>query len=305
MTVGGKVENVPDVGVDESVQPLERSSLFRKPDGSRRRTGHHEIEGTVVVEIGEKYPRRARGPSRLQFRPRGPRFLVPPLGDERGASNRPEGFERYEIEHAVGVDISDCESQIALLTARGPCEPLELSSLEVGEHLKRAALVDRRRIGIAVAVNVAPHEGPNADRVGKRLERPPRPIAVVPEHERRRRANTNDNVQVTVHLDVGGPDSCRIHRGWPVRPRGARSLVGERAVGGLDEQAHARGTRGDEVHLEIVIPVECEQARDARRDSRKRRRCRRWLQPMHLLRIGGEQDRTLLIVERKSRHRTE
>ena len=33
--------------------------------------------------------------------------------------------------------------------------------------------------------------------------------------------------------------------------------------------------------------------------------CRRWFQPMHLSRIGGEQDRTLLAVERKSRQRTE
>ena len=39
------------------------------------------------------------------------------------------------------------------------------------------------------------------------------------------------------------------------------------------------------------------------RDSRKRRRCHRWFQPMHPSRIFGEQDRTLLAVECKSRQR--
>ncbi len=79
------------------------------------------------------------------------------------------------------------------------------------------ALVNHRGIRIAVEVDVTPDKGVNTCHARKGLDRSPRAVAVVSEDHRRCRANADDDIEVTVHLDVGCPGTSRIDGGRTAR----------------------------------------------------------------------------------------
>ena len=72
----------------------------------------------------------------------------------------PDAVERHEIQHAIGIDVSQRDRQpVRSRWPSGRAKPLELPGLEVGAHVQlRPAVAKERGIGIAVAVEIAPRE---------------------------------------------------------------------------------------------------------------------------------------------------
>ena len=177
---------------------------------------------------------------------------------------------------------------------------MKLPRLDVGKDVQRAAIVGEGRIRIAVAVEIAPGERESAADGWKRLRRPPRAVAVVPQHDGRRVANAHHDVEIAVHLDVRGPRTRRIEVDGTALLRSAIRRIAEGAVRLLNEQTHAAGPDGDQIHLEVVIPVERENAVHTQSVGQRQRRTGE-VQAAHLARISSEDCRRLLTVERKRR----
>ena len=82
--------------------------------------------------------------------------------------------------------------------------------------------VEQRGIRIAVAVQITPREGTQSGDAGKRLQTSPRSVAVISERHWRPTVDADDDVEVAVHFEIGGPGSETV---------GVQRLAGSRGIG--------------------------------------------------------------------------
>jgi hypothetical protein len=198
--------------------------------------------------------------------PRGERGLVPRERVERPrgvaqqgqAPDRAAGIEHHEVETAVRIDVAHGQ-RTQPGQARRCVDAREGAGLTVDEDVECAAGVEEGRVGIGVLIEIGPGERTGTGHAWKHRNRVPCTVAAVAQDERVVVPDAQDDVDVAVHLDVGGP--------------GARAVAGDRGVYGglrraihqiaghiLDEQADTAGAGEQQIGAEVVVPVEGHQA---------------------------------------------
>jgi len=116
------------------------------------------------------------------------------------------------------------------------------------------------------AIQIDGRERPQTDDAGERAEHPPGAVPVVAEDGGSPVAHAGDEVEVAVHFEVHGPHSetVGVHRR---ASRRSGSRVGERPVACLSEQPDPAPAGNRQIHSEVAIPID-------RNDARRRRRGR-------------------------------
>ena len=137
----------------------------------------------------------------------------------------------------------------------------------IEEHVQAPRSIEESRIGVTVGIQIGPYEVAQpghapAPKGGIWLECP---VAPIPQHHGCALDSGEHQVQVALHVQVGGPGTGvgATSHGWRDRLVGR---VGEGAVPVLTEQAKSARTRQHEVHPEVVVVVEGS-------DGRWRERC--------------------------------
>ena len=128
----------------------------------------------------------------------------------------------------------------------------------------------------------------------------PRAVAVVPQHQRRPAVHANHQIQITIHLQVGSPESKTIGSQRTTLV-GARCGIRKRAVDSLSEEPDAPSAGRRKIHPEVVVPIERHEP-DATgcvgsRTRWKRQRRRGAVEPLYLALIGRKHSRDVRTVE--------
>ena len=186
-----------------------RPASFPEPDAGCATTGADEIQGAVVVHVADEQSVRSyhvgRGRFPCELGPGCDLFGIPVLFIDGESPDDSVGVERDQVELTVRVQIS--QGQRDEIAGRRSRTELKVTGLPVGVEVKGALSVKQRGIRIAVAVEIAPHERPQAVRVGKGARDAPRSVTVVLQRLRRTVCRTQHDVEIAVHFEIRGPGS--------------------------------------------------------------------------------------------------
>ena len=246
------------------------------------------------------------GTRRRRVVPAGEVLLFPCVAHEGCAANGPLPVERHEIDETIAVDVRHGDSDQPLRRARID-DRGELASLPVLEHVQVALRVEQHRIGIAIPIEVRPREASQIRNACKRLRLAPRPVAVVAQDDGRPAFFADDDVEIAVHFDVGGPGAHAVGGHRLVGACSRRRGVTKRSVGLLEQQADAAGAGEHEIHPEVAVPVD-RQRRAAERlrrtaASRKRESRSRSADSAQSRIVCGVDDRRARAFGRKRQYR--
>ena len=189
----------------------------------------------------------------------------------------------------------------------GPGIPWNWPACRLANTCSCSALVDERGVGIAIAIEIAPRKRAKPDDSRKGLDRRqvPSPLFLSTIGAAPRTPTTMSRSPSISISAAHAPVASKRGRAATAR-RGTRRLVAERPVGALKIQPHAAGAGGHEVHLEVGVPIEREEAvrrqRACPRRGRERERRAGGIQTAHAQPVGGEDGRRLIPVERERQH---
>src|SRR4029077_4595547 len=129
--------------------------------------------------------------------------------------------EQDQIGDTIAVHVADGEPDDAADAGRSNHQ-IELTTLAVFEKMQVALRVEQGSIRIAVAVQISPCESTQSGDATKQLLTSPRSVAVVSERDGRAAVDADDDVEVAVHFEIGGPGSETV---------GVQRLAGSRRIG--------------------------------------------------------------------------
>ena len=235
--------------------------------------GSHEIERTVVVQIGEEQPMTfPAAPPRAQSDQvangcSSQRFAI--RGTPAGSTRR---IERHDIEHAVGVDVADRQRHHARGRRRGLGIARNSPACRFSNSVQVAPRIEQRRVRIAVAIEVAPREAAQARRRRQTAAAYAtcRRRCFAARSARRRSTPTTTSRSPSISRSaVHAPKQSAVIA--PPRPA-ALSVASANVPSSACVSSRMPPRAGErEVHPEVVIPVEDRNAAGCR--NRHRSRC--------------------------------
>ena len=129
------------------------------------------------------------------------------------------------------------------------------SAAKVDEHLHDPGGVNERRVGHTLAIEIGPDEATRPRHAVEERTRRERSIIVVAQDDRRSLDGRDDEIEIAVRIDVGGPDAVE----WCSQQRRRQFARGGdvREVAGrlLSHQAEAGRARERDIHQKTVVKV--------------------------------------------------